>query len=82
MKVDFPAPFGPSSPVMPGDTSSVTSFRPMTWPYHFETWSALMTTWRPPHATTSTPRTRRSRMTADSATTAASTANDTGHGVA
>ena len=38
MKVDFPAPFGPSSPVMPAGTLSVTSFSPITWPYHFDRW--------------------------------------------
>ena len=36
MNVDLPAPFGPSRPVMPGGTVSVTSFRPMTCPYHFD----------------------------------------------
>src|SRR5438445_62229 len=41
MNVDLPAPFGPSSPVTPGGTVTVTSFRPMTWPYHFETCSAV-----------------------------------------
>ena len=40
MNVDLPAPFGPSRPVMPGGTSTLTSFRPMTCPYHLETWSA------------------------------------------
>ncbi len=58
MNVLLPAPFGPSRPVMPGGTLTVTSFRPMTWPYHFERCSAVrigaLTT------TTSTPRTRRS----------------------
>ena len=37
MNVDLPAPFGPSSPVMPEGTVRVTSFRPITWPYHFDT---------------------------------------------
>ena len=41
MNVDLPAPFGPRSPVMPGGTFTVTSFRPMTWPYHFDTCSAV-----------------------------------------
>ena len=41
MNVLLPAPFGPSSPVIPGGTVTVTSFRPMTWPYHFDTCSAL-----------------------------------------
>src|SRR5436190_24290541 len=41
MKVDLPAPFGPSRPVTPGGTETLTSLRPMTWPYHFETCSAL-----------------------------------------
>ena len=36
MNVDLPAPFGPSSPVIPRGTLSETSFRPMTWPYHLE----------------------------------------------
>src|SRR5262245_36389971 len=40
MKVDLPAPFGPRSPVMPGGTDTDTSFRPITWPYHFDTCSA------------------------------------------
>ena len=47
MNVDLPAPFGPSSPVMPGGTFTVTSFKPMTCPYHFETCSALTTAGRP-----------------------------------
>ena len=34
--VDLPAPFGPSRPVMPGGMDTLTSFRPMTWPYHFD----------------------------------------------
>src|SRR5215207_7694384 len=41
MNVDLPAPFGPSRPVMPGGTLTVTSFRPITWPYHLETCSAV-----------------------------------------
>src|SRR5436190_15329010 len=41
MKVDLPAPFGPSRPVTPGGTETLTSLRPMTWPYHFETCSAV-----------------------------------------
>ena len=41
MNVDLPAPFGPSRPVTPGGTLTLTSLRPMTWPYHFETWSAV-----------------------------------------
>jgi hypothetical protein len=36
MKVLLPAPFGPSSPVMPGGTLTLTSLRPMTCPYHLE----------------------------------------------
>ncbi len=36
MNVLLPAPFGPSRPVMPGGTLTVTSFRPMTCPYHFD----------------------------------------------
>ena len=36
MNVDLPAPFGPRSPVMPGGTDTETSFRPDTWPYHFD----------------------------------------------
>src|SRR5262249_4344908 len=39
--VDLPAPFGPSRPVMPLGTETVTSLRPMTCPYHFDTWSAV-----------------------------------------
>ena len=35
--VVLPAPFGPSSPVTPGCTSSVTSFTATTFPYHFDT---------------------------------------------
>src|SRR6266567_4036269 len=43
MNVDLPAPLGPSRPVTPGGTVTVTSFRPMTCPYHFETCSAVTT---------------------------------------
>ncbi len=43
MKVDLPAPFGPSSPVMPAGTETVTSLSPMTWPYHFESCVAATT---------------------------------------
>src|SRR5712691_1591959 len=43
MNVDLPAPCGPRSPVTPGGTETETSFRPMTWPYHFETCSAVTT---------------------------------------
>ena len=32
--VDFPAPFGPSSAVIPGAIVVVTSLRPITCPYH------------------------------------------------
>ena len=78
--VDLPAPFGPSSPVMPGGTATVTSFRPETWPYHLERCSVV--TMRRAHATTSTPRTRRSSTESDTATSAASTITDTGSGVA
>ena len=46
-----------------GRHRDVTSFSPITWPYHFDTWSA--TTMRRSHATTSMPRTRRSRTTID-----------------
>jgi hypothetical protein len=42
MNVDLPAPFGPSRPVMPAGTDTVTSFRPDTWPYHFDRCSASM----------------------------------------
>jgi len=42
MKVDLPAPFGPSNPVMPFGTTTDTSLRPLTWPYHFERWSAVI----------------------------------------
>src|SRR6059058_1280061 len=41
MNVDLPAPFGPSRPVTPGGTDTLTSLRPMTCPYHFETCSAV-----------------------------------------
>src|SRR6266540_4898693 len=40
MKVDLPAPLEPSRPVTPGGTDTLTSFRPITCPYHFETCSA------------------------------------------
>ena len=43
MNVDFPAPFGPSSPVIPCGIVTLTSFRPMTCPYHFDRCSALTT---------------------------------------
>src|SRR5436190_22638843 len=42
MNVDLPAPFGPSSPVMPGGIDTVTLLRPLTWPYHFDTPSVWM----------------------------------------
>ncbi len=45
MNVLFPAPFGPSSPVIPGGTLTVTSLSPMTCPYHFEMWSVCTTGW-------------------------------------
>ncbi len=94
MNVDLPAPLGPSRPVMPGGTFTVTSFRPITCPYHFDTCSALTTAGRPAspppphdrcghaaHATTSTPRTRRSRIESDTTTSPSSTMNDTSTGV-
>ena len=59
MNVDLPAPFGPSNPVMPGGTVTVTSLSPDTWPYHFDRCSRGNDS----HATTSTARTRRSRIT-------------------
>ena len=40
MNVHFPAPFGPSRPVMPGGMATVTSFSPLTCPYHFDRCSA------------------------------------------
>jgi len=40
MNVLLPAPFGPSSPVMPRGTETVTSLRPDTCPYHFDRCSA------------------------------------------
>src|SRR4026207_2453049 len=40
MNVDLPAPFGPRRPVMPDGTDTLTSFRPMTCPYHFDTRAA------------------------------------------
>ena len=40
MNVDLPAPFGPSRPVMPGGMLTVTSFSPLTWPYHLDRCSA------------------------------------------
>jgi len=36
MKVDLPAPFGPSRPVIPCGSVTDTSFSPITWPYHFD----------------------------------------------
>ena len=39
MSVLLPAPLAPTSPVMPGRSSSVTWLTPMTGPYHLETWS-------------------------------------------
>src|ERR1700741_1326274 len=63
MNVDLPAPFGPSNPVIPGGTDTVTSFRPETWPYHFDRWSVAIALTRrsPPDApvareSTATPR--------------------------
>ncbi len=43
MKVDLPAPFGPRRPVMPLSIARETSFRPRTFPYHFERFFASMT---------------------------------------
>jgi hypothetical protein len=43
MNVDLPAPFGPSRPVTPVGTVTLTSLSPITWPYHLERWSAEMT---------------------------------------
>ena len=43
MNVDLPAPFGPSRPVIPGGTFTVTSLSPMTCPYQRETCSAETT---------------------------------------
>src|SRR5260221_8255608 len=43
MNVDLLAPLGPRRPVPPGGTETLTWFRPMTWPYHFETCSAVTT---------------------------------------
>src|SRR5947199_10378958 len=40
--VDLPAPLGPSRPVTPAGTRSVSLFRPMTLPYHFDTPSNSM----------------------------------------
>ena len=80
MKVDLPAPLGPSSPVMPGGTETLTSFRPMTWPYHFETCSAV--TIGASYVTTSTPRTRRSRIEIEMTTSPMMTSSETSHGVA
>ena len=40
MKVLLPAPFGPSRPVTPGGMATVTSLRPLTWPYHLDRCSA------------------------------------------
>jgi hypothetical protein len=40
MKVDLPAPLGPSRPVMPPGIETVTLLRPLTCPYHLETASA------------------------------------------
>src|SRR5689334_20932792 len=42
MNVDLPAPLGPSNPVIPAGTVTVTSFRPDTWPYHFDRCSVVM----------------------------------------
>ena len=85
MKVDLPAPFGPSRPVMPGGTLTVTSFRPITWPYHFETerdCGPVDDRRRGDQVTTSTPRTRRSSTENDSAMRPRTTMSDTCQGVA
>src|SRR6185503_7685049 len=42
MNVDLPAPLGPSKPVMPGGTATVTSLSPDTCPYHFDRCSAAI----------------------------------------
>ena len=65
---------------MPGGTLTLTSLRPMTWPYHFETWSAA--TIARAHVTTSTPRTRRSSTEIDTTIKPTITMSDTCHGVA
>src|SRR5690242_17376154 len=83
MKVDLPAPFGPSSPVTPRGTSTDTSFNPITWPYHLETWSAATTgsVVSAIYVTTSTPRTLRSRTEIDTTIAAMMTRRDTCQGV-
>ncbi len=42
MSVDFPAPFGPSSPVTPGPTVMETSLTATTLPNQREVWSISM----------------------------------------
>ena len=84
MKVDLPAPFGPSRPVTPGGTLTLTSLRPMTWPYHLDTWSAVTIGVLVPgraHVTTSTPRTRRSRIEIDTTISPTMTMSETCQGV-
>ena len=41
MRVDFPAPFGPSRPVTPGPIVMVMSLTATTLPNQRETWSML-----------------------------------------
>ena len=84
MNVDLPAPFGPSRPVTPGGTFTLTSLRPMTCPYHFETCSAVTIgalTHGHAHVTTSTPRTRRSRIEIDTTMSPTMTMSETCQGV-
>ena len=38
----FPAPFGPSNPVMPGPRANETSLTATTLPYQRETWSTCI----------------------------------------
>ena len=78
--VDFPAPFGPSNPVMPPAIVRLISFSPMTWPYHFDKWS-VCTTADVRHVTTSMARMRRLSTNAEIAMAIAMTPADTIGGV-
>src|SRR4051812_37306921 len=61
MNVLLPAPFGPSRPVTPGGTLTVMSLRPLTCPYHLDSFSAA-TIGVPAAVTITRPPRRRARV--------------------
>ena len=79
MKVDLPAPFGPSSPVMPGGTLDGDVVQADDLPVPLR--DVLGGDDRRAHVTTSTPRTRRSSTEIDSAISPRITMSETCQGV-